>query len=176
MSNMLAYVFWHWRSPGVEMTRYLEALAAFHRALSAEPPAGFRGSRVLSVDGAPWAPVVSALEDWYFVDDFAALGVLNEAAVAGRRRAPHDGAARLAAGGKGGVYRNLSSGSRAADKVTWLSKPAGMDQKDFLARLPAGIEVWQRQMVLGPAPEFRLSSEFAAPAFEAFTLTVRNVP
>jgi hypothetical protein len=31
-------------------------------------------------------------------------------------------------------------------------------------------------MVLGPAPEFRLSSEFADSAFEAFTLTVRDVP
>src|SRR5260370_33618978 len=130
MRELLAYALWHWRSPGVEMTRYLEALAAFHRALSAEPPAGFRGSRVLSVDGAPWAPVASALEDWYFVDDFAALGALNEAAVAGRRRAPHDGAARLAAGGMGGVYRNLASGSRAADKATWRSKAAGVEPRD----------------------------------------------
>jgi len=175
VTGMLAYVFWHWSSPEVEVARYLEALVAFHRALSAEPPAGFRGSRVVSVEGAPWVSVARAIEDWYFVDDFTALGALNEAAVAGRRRAPHDGAARLAAGGKGGVYRNLCRGSRAADKVTWLSKPGGVDQKDFLARLPAGVEVWQRQMVLGPAPEFRLSGEFAAPAFEAFTLTVREV-
>jgi hypothetical protein len=29
-------------------------------------------------------------------------------------------------------------------------------------------------MVLGPAPEFRLSGEFTAPAFEAFTLAVRD--
>src|SRR5712692_4218477 len=101
LSDMLAYVLWHWCGREVEMTRYLEALTDFHRALAADPPAGFRGSRVVSVESAPWAPVARALEDWYFVDDFAALGALNEAAVAGRRRAPHDGAARLAAGGKG---------------------------------------------------------------------------
>ena len=172
---MLAYVLWHWCGREVEMTRYLEALTDFHRALAADPPAGFRGSRVVSVESAPWAPVARALEDWYFVDDFAALGALNEAAVAGRRRAPHDGAARLAAGGKGGVYRNLSAGSRAPDRVTWLSKPGGMDQKDFLARLPSAVELWQRQMVLGPAPEFRLSGELVAPAFEAFTLAVRGL-
>src|SRR5260370_39040630 len=99
MRELLAYALWHWRSPGVEMTRYLEALAAFHRALSAEPPAGFRGSRVLSVDGAPWAPVASALGDWDFVDDFAALGGLHEAAGGGARPAPaHGGAARAGAG------------------------------------------------------------------------------
>jgi hypothetical protein len=172
---MLAYVFWHWCSLEVEETRYLEALIAFHRALSADPPTGFRGSRVVSVESAPWVPVAHAIEDWYFVDDFAALGALNEAAVTGRRSAPHDGAARLAAGGKGGVYRNLSSGSRAADKVTWLSKPGGLDQKEFLARLPADVEVWQRQMVLGPAPEFRLSSAFSGAGFESCTLAVRSV-
>jgi len=172
---MLAYIFWHWPKPEVDATRYLEALIAFHRALAADPPAGLRGSRVLAVEGAPWAPVEQALEDWYFVDDFAALGALNEAAVTGQRRTPHDGAARHAAGGKGGVYKNLSSGSRAADRVTWLSKPGGLDQKDFLARLPTGVEVWQRQMVLGPAPEFRLSCELSRSGFESCTLAVREV-
>jgi hypothetical protein len=49
---MLAYLFWHWCGREVEMTRYLEALTAFHRALAADPPAGFRGSRVVSVESA----------------------------------------------------------------------------------------------------------------------------
>src|SRR5207253_6612299 len=46
-------------------------------------------------------------EDWYFVDDFTALGALNEAAVTVARKDPHDTVAKLAGGGAGGVYRNM---------------------------------------------------------------------
>lgn len=152
---MLAYVSWHWPAPAVERDRYVDLLVAFHRALRAAPPPGFRGSRVLAIDGAPWTPSTSAFEDWYLLDDFAALGALNEAAITAARQAPHDAVARLAGGGAGGVYRRLSSGSSGAgipDRVHWASKPPGESYAAFLARLPA-VEVWQRQLVLGPAPE-----------------------
>jgi hypothetical protein len=156
---VLAYVFWHWPREGTSPDRYAENLVAFHRALAASPPPGFRGSRVLELDGAPWCPVSGALrplEDWYFVDDFTALGALNEAAVSGARRAPHDGAARLAAGGAGGVYRRLGDGPLLdSGPARWFGKPADAPYPAFLAALPqSGAEVWQRQLVLGPAPEF----------------------
>ncbi len=169
---MLAYVFWHWPAPGVDPGRYVDALLDFHRALAAAPSAGLRGSRVLAVERAPWTPVERAFEDWYLVDDFAALGALNEAAVSGPRREPHDGAARLAAGGAAGVYRRLCAGPRPWDQVTWISKPPGMSYADLAARLPAA-ETWQRQMVLGPTPEFCLLGVGPPPGIEGRTLAVR---
>jgi hypothetical protein len=153
---MLAYLFWHWPRPDVDPGRYADALLAFHRALATSPPPGYRGSRVLEVSGAPWAPVPAVLEDWYFVDDFAALGALDQAAISGRRREPHDGAARLALGGAGGVYRRLREGPASApDRACWFGKPAGMGYPELLAQVPTA-ELWQRQLVLGPAPEFCL--------------------
>jgi hypothetical protein len=173
---MLAYVFWHWPTREVDRARYLDAQRAFHRALAAAPSPGLRGSRVRAVSGAPWVPGPEAFEDWYLVDDFAALGALNDAAVAGARRAPHDGVARLADGGAGGLYRQLTAGGPGAvTRVTWLSKPAGMAYPDFLARMPAGVELWQRQLVLGPAPEFCLHREAPPPGLEGLTLAVRDV-
>jgi hypothetical protein len=170
---MLAYVFWHWPEPGVDRARYEDRLLAFHRALRGAPSAGFRGSRVLAIEGAPWAPRGAAYEDWYLVDDFAALGALNEAAVTASRQAPHDDVARLARGGAGGVYRRLSAGDGAADAVRWFAKPAGEGYATFLARLPAA-EAWQRQMVLGPAPEFCAFGP--APDGAADVVTVRARP
>ncbi len=170
---MLAYLFWHWPAPGVEAARYAEALVAFHRALASAPPPGTRGSRVYEIDGAPWVPVARAFEDWYLVDDFAALGALNEAAVTGARQGPHDGVARLAAGGVGGVYRRLTGAAAELDRVAWCTKPVGEPYAGFLGRLPAA-EVWQRQLVLGPTPEFCVFGP--APAgIEAVTVRARLV-
>src|SRR5512141_922927 len=164
---MLAYVFWHWPRSDVDPARYAGALLAFHRALLASPPPGYLGSRVLEVSGAPWLPAPTALEDWYFLTDFAALGALNEAAVSGARREPHDGAAGLAAGGAGGVYRQLRDGPpKLADRVAWFSKPAGMPYPELLERLAPG-ELWQRQLVLGPAPEFCLLGASPEPTAQA---------
>lgn len=172
---MLAYVFWHWPLPTVDPATYAEALVAFHRSLAAAPPPGMRRSRVFEVDAAPWVPVARAYEDWYLVDDFTALGALNEAAVSGARRDPHDAAARRAAGGQGGVYRLVAEATRpVAPPVTWCSKPAGVAYAEFLARLPAG-ETWQRQMVLGPAPEFCVRGADAAASLGGVAVTTRPV-
>jgi hypothetical protein len=172
---MLAYVFWHWPSPTVEAARYAEALAAFHRSLGASPPPGMRGSRVFEIEAAPWVPVARAWEDWYFVDDFAALGALNDAAVSGARRAPHDAAAQLAAGGHGGVYRLLTAlRDPSVPRTRWFSKPAGLAYPDFLARLPEG-ELWQRQMVLGPAPEFCIVGTDVAASLGGVLLSARPI-
>ncbi len=172
---MLAYVFWHWPTPAADPERYAEAVVAFHESLAASPPAGFRGSRVHEVAAAPWVPVARAWEDWYLVDDFAALGALNEAAVSGARRGPHDAAAVLAAGGQGGVYRLLTAlREPTAPRTTWCSKPAGVAYPDYLARLPPG-EIWQRQLVHGPAPEFCVVGADAAATLGGVALATRVV-
>lgn len=171
---MLAYLFWHWPEPATSFDEYVAAVVAFHRALDAAPPPGFRGSRSAEVQGAPWAGAPRALEDWYLVDDFAALGALNEAAVSGARRGPHDAAARRAAGGVGGLYKRLAAGARSPARASWLAKPAGLPYREFLARLPPGTELWQRQLVLGPAPEFWWGGEAPAAA-PGLTLAARAV-
>jgi len=172
---MLAYVFWHWPSPSVDSTVYRKELLAFHRMLAAHPSEGLQGSRVWSVTGAPWLPIENAFEDWYLVEDFTALGKLNEAAVAGRRRDPHDSVARLVGGGVGGVYRRLTEGNQPLERVSWLTKPSGMGYAVFLARMPPGVELWQRQMVLGPAPEFCLGYEFAPVGPDGVNLSIQRL-
>ncbi len=174
---MLAYLFWHWPAPTVDAARYAESLVAFHRALASDAPPGLRASRVYEVEGAPWLAVPRAFEDWYLVDDFAALGALNEAAVSGARRGPHDAAARLAGGGHGGVYRLVAPGGQGEgvlDRTTWCSKPDGVPYPEFLARLPPG-ESWQRQLVLGPAPEFCVVGVDAAASLGGVAVAARRI-
>lgn len=148
---MLAYVFWH-RAAGAD--GYAERLVAFHEALAAHPPAGFVISRAFRLDHAPWLPGDGPpYEDWYLVADWAALGQLNLGAVSGARSAPHDAVAALAREGQGGVYAPLHGGEPVAGEVSWLAKPPGMSYADLHAAL-AERPAWQRQMVLGPAPEY----------------------
>ncbi len=149
---MLAYVFWHRAAPG--SGGYEERLVAFHEALAAHPPAGFRASRAFRLDRAPWLDGDGTpYEDWYLVESWDALGTLNTAAVSGSRAVPHDAVAALAREGAGGVYAPLHGAEPAAGEVSWLGKPAGMSYAELHARL-AGRPVWQRQMVLGTAPEY----------------------
>jgi hypothetical protein len=162
----LAYVFWHWTDAPV--APYLEAQRAFHAALAAHRPQGFRGSDSAEVTGAPWAPPGRAFEDRYFVEDFAALGSLNASAVEGARKEPHDRAAARAAGGCAGLYL-LRSGDAFGPETgaaAWISKPAGTPYATFLESLrpelgKRGVSLWQRQMVLGPTPEFCLRASSA---------------
>ena len=131
----LAYVFWHW-SDG-PAPAYGGRLVAFHRALAAHPPRGFRSSRSFAVSGAKWLPRNGAFEDWYLIEDFAALGALNEAAVSGARREPHDAVSALASGGAGGVY-SLKAGEVGEVAAAWsFSKPPGTTYDEFFA--PYGL-------------------------------------
>jgi hypothetical protein len=111
-------------------------------------------------------------EDWYAVDDYGALGALNKAAVDAGHAEAHDLAARAAGFGAGGLYA-LERGTidTPAGHCVWLTKPAGVSYPDFAEQLTvdaAGepVTVWRRQMVLGPAPEYRVTSgrELAMPA------------
>jgi hypothetical protein len=181
---MLAYVFWHRPGdesvappderaggppgPAHEMVRgphvsgpadaYEAALAVFHRALRADPPAGFRGSAALRLDAAPWLEGEGvAYEDWYLVDDWTALGALNAHAASGARAPAHDAVAQASGHGAGAVYALLTGPPvpPSGGRTLWLSKPSGTARAAFHEELArrAG-QAWQRQMVLGPAPEY----------------------
>ena len=148
----LAYVFWHRPAPGVDEASYAARMRAFHAALDR------RGSVTFAIRRTPWDDGFPAYEDWYPVAGWADLGRLNAEAVDRARRGAHDAAAHLAAWGAGGVYARIrgASGWRDASVATWLAKPAGATYAGFLAGLPEGSAVWQRQLVLGPAPEFAI--------------------
>jgi hypothetical protein len=156
--RVLAYVFWH--LPATDAGRYEEQLAAFHAALRADRPGWLGPTTTVGVDALPWLGGAPGYEDWYAVADFAALGTLNEAAVTGARKPPHDAAAASAGPGTAGVMGHVA-GARleaAPDWAAWLDKPSGVAYEDFHAELAAalapGAGAWMRQMVLGPAPEY----------------------
>jgi hypothetical protein len=97
------------------------------------------------------------------VADFAALGELNDAAVSGSRRAPHQEAAALADGGAGGLYRLIAGEPSSRDHriAAWFRKPPGMSYEMLQTEIETRgrqtrFTLWQRQLVLGPAPEFCL--------------------
>jgi hypothetical protein len=158
---MLAYVFWHWPSQGSDRSGYEATLLQFHRSIANESPAGFRLSFVFRLEKAPWIATTGPIyEDWYLVEDFAALESLNEGAVSGTNRAPHDGIAQCASGGTGALYQ-LRAGEPHFAKVRialWFSKPRGLPYTEFYAGVPgealdSGGGLWERQMVLGPSQE-----------------------
>jgi hypothetical protein len=174
---MLAYVFWHKPAASGDIEAYESALTAFQRSLADVRPRGFVGCAAHALDGAPWLGGGPVYEDWYLLDSWQALGVLNEAAVDARRRGTHDAVAGAASHGSGGVFelRTGSHGVHLPDAVLWLDKPAGHPHADFRERLArlAGDEgcVWERQLVLGPAPEYCVRTT-AGPAAAPVAATV----
>ena len=163
---MLAYVFWHWPQPQIDTGSYVDHLVEFHRTLAANKPDGFRESVVFRIRNANWLNTDGdAYEEWYLLDDSAAMDRLNEAAVTGVCEEPHNRVARAAADGTGGLYRLRAGAEDLAEAryAVWLSKPGGVSYKDFyasLARLTSqpGVALWGRQMTLGPTTEFCIHS------------------
>jgi hypothetical protein len=160
---MLAYVFWHRPQPSTERESYIDHLVQFHETLAANKPSGFQQSVVFRIRNASWLKTNGeAYEDWYLLDDSAAMDRLNDAAVSGACEEPHNRVAREAADGVGGLYR-LRAGHEdlvQARFATWLAKPAGMPYKDFYAlNSQPGVALWGRQMTLGPTTEFCLHSQ-----------------
>lgn len=116
-------------------------------------------------------PLGAALEDWYLVEDWAALGALNTAAVTGPRRVAHDGTAQHAGPGIGGIY-GLVSGepTSAASFRMRIAKPTHVPYPSFEGALrvaigPAGA-IWKRQLVLGTDLEFLVNAP-AAPVTDS---------
>ncbi len=194
---MLAYVFWHRPRRDAAIDAYEQAQLAFHRSLARARPIGLRCSAVFKLDELPWAvssaeaasdSAQAGYEDWYLIDDFGALGVLNEAAVGRGHRSTHDEAARRFGGGAGGLYA-LVEGSRSdtgelaaplgeANVAIWVARPVGAQRRELGEMLGDGMDpqhasLWRRQLVLGPAAEFcllaREASVFEQPAGVAAT-------
>lgn len=153
---MLAYVFWHAPTATDATETYEEALRDFHRSLAQAALAGLRGSGAWRVEGAAWVPSPVVYEDWYLIDDFAALGELNAAAASGGRERSHAVVAALAGFGAAGLYalRNGALRPPPVGTAAWFDKPSGAPGDGFVAGLGGRCSVWQRQLVLGPTPEF----------------------
>ena len=181
---MLAYVFWHVPAAG-PTNAYEHRLAAFHAALRAAPSPGLGATATFGLGGIPWLGGAAGYEDWYLVAGFGALGDLNEAAVAGSRRAPHDAAAAAAAAGVAGVMAHVAGAAPLPARpgwAAWLSKPAGLAYSDAHAELAAALQgadaaAWQRQMTLGPATEYcaLAAAPLALPWPPAHAWTLREV-
>jgi hypothetical protein len=136
----LAYVFWHWPA---QRDGYEERMQAFHDALGRADTQTFRLERA-PWDGSDEAPY----EDWYPVPDWTGVGELNHVAVHGEAKAPHDVVAAMSRKGAGGIYRRIH-GDRPLSEVAfaaWTSEPPAIDSPS--------VTIWQRQLVLGPAPEY----------------------
>jgi hypothetical protein len=164
---MLAYVFWHWPQADIDRGAYEDHLREFQRTLAANKSDGFQKSVVFRISGVSWLNTTEEVyEEWYLLDDSAAMDRLNEAAVSGACEDPHNRVAREAADGIGGLYR-LREGVEHLDEAkfaVWLSKPAGVSYKTFYADLglltsQSGVALWGRQMTLGPTTEFCIHSQ-----------------
>jgi hypothetical protein len=168
---MLAYVFWHRPLDGSAVEAYERAQIAFHRSLAHAPPAGFQSSAVFRIPAGPAGPPWfegPGYEDWYFVEDYTALGVLNMAAVGHGHRTVHDEVAHRFGAGAGGLYGliegHLPVAPGAFDQesvAVWVRRSPGIERRALGDLLGDGMDsqhasLWRRQLVFGPAPEFCL--------------------
>jgi hypothetical protein len=170
---MLAYLSWHRPAAGVRQADYERALERFHRSLAHQPPSGFRGSVALRLGELPWlAPstardgdtsVAAGYEDWYLLDDWSAVGVLEEAAVGRGHATAHEGVAARAGASTGSVYRLLEGSSKPGETglAVWVGHEPGRDRPSLASLLGDGIDprhdaLWRRCLGLGPAPEYCL--------------------
>ncbi len=176
-SAVLAYLSWHRPAPGVDAAAYERALEQFHRSLAHRRRAGFaarrcfarpscRGSRPRTGPIGRWR----GYEDWYLLDDWAALGVLEEAAVSRGHVSAHDKVASLSGVATGAVYRFLEghAGLEETHVAVWVARSSGHEHPSLSALLGDGMDpavdgLWRRCLGLGPAPEFcLLASEASA--------------
>lgn len=192
---MLAYLFWHRPAPGVDLTRYESALRRFHQSMREDPASGLVSNVSYRLAGIPWLAGSDekefgggpGFEDWYLVEDSGALDRLNEAAIDARHRTFHDAAAILAGDGAGGLYSLVRPAAAPESERTpgdrsdsvWLSKPRGVPYSQFMPDLmssaPSDARIWQRRLVLGPAPEFCIehagSADEPTPGADVVTIT-----
>jgi hypothetical protein len=184
---VLAYVFWHRPREDSARESYEQAELAFHRSLARARPAGLRGTAVFRVAELPWLPpgptdggsgevrAEAGYEDWYLVEDYTALGILNEAAVSHGHRTVHDDIARRFGSGAGGLYGlvegELGPGVDSIGEssiAVWVARTPGVQRRALGELLgdgmpPGRASLWRRQLVFGPAPEFCLLASEAPP-------------
>ena len=143
---MLAYVFWHRPASGVDPHQYEARLAEFLEAVGTEvvEAASFRLEHLPFVES-------DGYEDWYLVEDWESLGILDDAAIRPPLDATHNPVAQLAGAGWGGVYRLIEGDPVPPAGISWVEKPAAVEAASLA---PVGsLGLWQRQLVLGPAAE-----------------------
>lgn len=161
---MLAYVFWHRKMDHVRAVEYEASLVEFHKALMNSKVNGYLGSIVSRIEGAPWMMMErSGYEDWYCISNSEVIDALNQSAVTGISKNPHDSAARMAVDMHAGLYesKNHFEGHLDSEWAIWFSKPAGTEYSQLYAEIEAlspdgESDLWRRRMVLGPTPEFCL--------------------
>ncbi len=168
---MLAYVFWHRPLDDTAVEAYERAQIAFHRSLAHAPPAGFQSSAVFRIPAGPAGPPWfegPGYEDWYFVEDYTALGVLNMAAVGHGHRTVHDEVAHRFGAGAGGLYGLIEGHPPVApgafdqeSVAVWVGRSPGIERRALGDLLGDGMDsqhasLWRRQLVFGPAPELCL--------------------
>jgi hypothetical protein len=169
---VLAYLAWHRPAAGVDADAYEHSLEDFHRSLARVPPSGFVGSAAFRLAHVPWLvsgadaaadDAAPAYEDWYLLESWSALGVLEEAAVSRGHISRHDAVAAKAGHLAGGVYR-LSDGRAELEQATtavWVTPARGHTPPTVADLLADGADaaaaaLWRRCLVLGPAPEYCL--------------------
>lgn len=170
---MLAYLFWHRPVSQADRSKYEASIVRFETELAKHPPPGFISAHTFAIGPVPWLSDQPGYEDWYLIEASWAMDPLNAFAVAGAVQAPHDHVAAQMEQGHGGIYAHAGGETRppAQSTVYWLTRPRGIDWRAVLAPVRAqcpAANVWRRQMVLGPAPEFAISvpgdTEIAVPA------------
>jgi hypothetical protein len=166
---VLAYLSWHRPAPTVERSAYERALEQFHHSLAHQPPCGFHGSTAFRAPELPWLGTDGegdggGYEDWYLLEDWAAVGVLEEAAVSHGHASLHEQVASRAGVSSGAIYRLIEghaaqlSGVRVA---VWVTRSRPRERPSLEALLgdgmdPATAGLWRRCIGLGPAPEYCL--------------------
>jgi hypothetical protein len=167
---VLAYVFWHRPRSEADIEAYETALIGFHRSLAHSRPVGLEESASFRVAELPWiAGEGAGYEDWYLLDGFSSLGVLNEAAVGRGHRTAHDHAARQTALGTAGLYALQDGDTVAWERGAvgvWVEREPGSAAFALSDLLTDGLTsepscLWRRQMSFGPAPEFCLHASQA---------------
>jgi hypothetical protein len=162
---MLAYVSWHRPAPGVERSAYERALEHFHSSLGHRPPSGTRGSVSYRASELPWLDPngQGGYEDWYLLDGWSAVGVLEEAAVSRGHITAHDSIAKLAGPATSAIYRLIDGHADlgATRVAVWVTRDAGHQSPEIAELMGDGMDpraagLWRRCIGLGPAPEYCL--------------------
>jgi len=162
---VLAYVSWHRPAAGSDEGAYEGALEQFHASLAQRPPSGFNGSAVFRAQEIPWLADGSqgGYEDWYLLDGWSAVGVLEEAAVSSGHITAHDRIAAKAAVATGAIYRLIEGHARLGETRVgvWVTRAPGHGHPSVETLLGDGMDrstagLWRRCIGLGPAPEYCL--------------------